>query len=140
MRLLSPSRLLLVLPAHDEEGYERFRAAAAQAFATRAASLPEAQRAAFRPPVLPPELPPPVTPVADRVPALYGVIHFTDDWGAAILRFDALSADFTEILRSRQLNRLRGQLDQLITHLDPVRPPRQKQPVPCSASDRTRIR
>ncbi|OEJ49502.1 hypothetical protein [Streptomyces agglomeratus] len=139
VRLLPPSRLLLVLPTHDEEGYERFRSAAAQAFAKRAASLPEAQRAAFRPPALPPELPPPVTPVADRVPALYGVIHFTNDWAAAILCFDPLSADFAEIPRSTQLLCLRVQLKQLLTHLNPAKPPRQKHPVEPSAPDQTRL-
>lgn len=140
VRLLPASRLLLVLPTHDEEAYKRFRSAAVRAFATRAESLPEAQGAAFRPPVLPPELPPPVTPVADRLPALYGVIHFTGDWSAAVLRFDPLSADFAEIPRSTQLRCLREQLEHLVTHPDPVGPPPQKDSAPSSASDQTRIR
>ncbi|MFF3323350.1 hypothetical protein [Streptomyces sp. NPDC002889] len=126
VRLIPPSRLLLLLlPGEDAaEEYARFRQAAAEAFAERAASLPEAARADFRPLCLPLELPD-AAPPGQREPALRAAIHFAEDWTPAVLRFSPVDTASGEVPRRTQLLRIRAELQPILAGLSPA----QEQPV-----------
>jgi hypothetical protein len=116
VRLLPPSRLLLLIPSGiaDEE-YARFRRAATEAFAERRAAFPEADRANFRFPDLPAEPPDPAPPGFE--PALRGAIHFADDWTPATVSFTPLDAPFVEVPRHTQLQRMRTELKPILASL-----------------------
>ncbi|MEU2281265.1 hypothetical protein ABZ614_04690 [Streptomyces sp. NPDC013178] len=112
VRLVPPSRLLLVLPAGEgaAESYDAFRAAAAEVL-----------------PGLPlPALPPPSVPDDHLEPALRGVIHFAGDQGSAVLTFRPVETP--EPSRHEQLLRIRDELLPLLTRLSQA----SEQPVPPS--------
>lgn len=88
MRLLPPSRLLLLLPPTAKE-YARFRKAAHCHL---------------------PELP---VPRGQWNPALRGVVHFADDWTPTIRRFSAAGSG---VPRTTQLSQLRAELEPILRH------------------------
>ncbi|MGA4991375.1 hypothetical protein ACWCOT_35775 [Nonomuraea bangladeshensis] len=124
VRLLSPGRLLLLVPSGEgtEEEYARFRTAAEQALAERCAALPEDERAAVANVVLPRELP--VVSDPEREPALRAAIRFDEDWSPAVLPFDELGMPFAEIPRRAQLHRIKEELA-------PILPPPRGGPRPA---------
>ncbi|MEU1263852.1 hypothetical protein ABZ473_17520 [Streptomyces cellulosae] len=91
VRLLPPERLLVTVFT-DEREYERFRSAAAAAFAARAAELrgEEARRlAAFRWPAYPPLKKP---DTLTRMAGTRGYIVFGPDWTPEFVRVDPTAA------------------------------------------------
>jgi hypothetical protein len=87
VRLLPPSRLVLLV-CGEREGYDRFRAAATEYFARRAAELRAVGEELPSPPVLPPCPPMRRPSKATSGLPLRGVVRFDTDWTAEFAPLD----------------------------------------------------
>ncbi|MEV5463424.1 hypothetical protein AB0L17_35555, partial [Streptomyces cellulosae] len=115
VRLLPPCRLLLLVT--DGDAYERFRRAADDYFARRAAEL--CREGGILPP--PPALPPYSGPRLPQKPArrtpLLGVVRFGDDWTPELVCFDP-AAERGATHRARLRATVRRQIDPLLERLE----------------------
>ncbi|NUS27406.1 MAG: hypothetical protein HOV92_24690 [Streptomyces sp.] len=121
IRLLPPSRVLLLLPSGADcaEEYARFRQAAVEAFAERAATAPDDERPYASPSWLP--ISPPHASPCPGTTALRGVIHFDSSWQPKVVTFPVVdtssgAASHGES-RHAQLLRIRAQLQPLLPEL-----------------------
>ncbi|MET9386466.1 hypothetical protein ABZY09_36825 [Streptomyces sp. NPDC002928] len=116
VRLLPPSRLVLLV-CGEHNGYERFREAATEYFARRAAEL-RATGAQLPPPPVLPKCPPRRRPskAASGLP-LRGVVRFDTDWTAEFAPLDS-TAERGMTQHTRWRATVREQVDPLLSQVE----------------------